>query len=97
MLRYQKIDVSEGIDINKTRASKECELCRYLFFKVVGFKFEQHVCSGCHDLSTMAHSLKGIAILNAKGTNFRCLLMGNSKNEALKKSNNSVTYGRGVL
>ena len=27
MLRYQKIDISEGIDINKTNASKECELC----------------------------------------------------------------------
>ena len=67
-----------------------------MFFKVVGFKFEQHVCSGCHDLSTMAYSLKDIAILSAKGTNFRCLLMGNSKNEALKKSNKSVTYDRGV-
>ena len=29
MLRYQKIDVSEGIDMNKTSASKECELCHY--------------------------------------------------------------------
>ena len=29
MLRYQKIDFSEGIDINKTSASKECELCHY--------------------------------------------------------------------
>ena len=27
MLQYQKIDISEGIDINKTNASKECELC----------------------------------------------------------------------
>ena len=45
----------------------------------------------------MAHSLKNIAILNAKGATFRCLLMGISKNEALKKLNNSVTYDRGVL
>ena len=29
MLRYQKIDVSEGIDVNKTSKSKECELCCY--------------------------------------------------------------------
>ena len=42
-------------------------------------------------------SLKNIAILNAKGTAFRCLLMGTSKIEALKKSNNSVTYDIGVL
>ena len=32
MLRYQKIDVSEGIDVNKTSASKECELCHYWFY-----------------------------------------------------------------
>ena len=45
----------------------------------------------------MAYSLKNVAILSAKGANFRCLLMGNSKNEALKKLNNLVTYDRGVL
>ena len=45
----------------------------------------------------MAYSLKNIAILNAKGATFRCLLMGINKNEALKKLNNSVTYDWGVL
>ena len=45
----------------------------------------------------MAHSLKNITILRAKGATFRCLLMGTSKNEALKKLNNSITYDRGVL
>ena len=97
MLQYQKGDVSEGIDINKTSASKECELCHYWFFKDVGFKFEEHVCNGCHDLLTMAYSLKNIAILSAKGVTFRCILMGISKNEGLKRLNNSVTHDRGVL
>ena len=68
-----------------------------LAFKDVGFKFEEHVCNGCHDLLTMAHSLKNIAILSAKGAAFRCLLIGISKNDALKKLDNSVTYDRGVL
>ena len=54
-------------------------------------------CNGCHDLLTMAHSLKNIAILSAKGPHFRCLLMDISKNEALKNLNNSVTYDRRVL
>ena len=97
MLRYEGIDVSERIDINKTSASKECELCHYCFFKDVGFKFEEHVCNKCHDLLTMAHSLKNIAILSAKGAIFRCLLIGISKNRVLKRLNNSVTYDRGVL
>ena len=82
MLQYEKIDVSEGIDINKTFLSKE---------------FEKHVCKGCHNLLTMASSLKNIAILSAKGATFRCLLMGIYKNEALEKLNKSVTYDRGVL
>ena len=45
----------------------------------------------------MAHSLKDAAILSAKGATFRCILMGISKNEALKRLNTSVTYDRGVL
>ena len=97
MLQYQKIDVSEAIGVNKATASKECELCHYWFFKDVGFKFEEHVCNKCHDLLTIAYSLKDIAILNAKGATFRCILMGISKNEGLKRLNNSVTYDRGVL
>ena len=97
MLQYEKNDISEGIDVNKTSESKECELCHYWFFKDVGFKFEEHVCDRCLDLLTIAYSLKNIAILSAKGAIFRCLLMGISKNEALKKLNNSVTYDEGVL
>ena len=97
MLRYQKIDVSEQINVNKTSASKECELCHCWFFKDIGFKFEEHVCNKCHDLSTMAYSLKNVAILSAKGATFRFFLMGISKNEVLKRLNNSVTYDRGLL
>ena len=58
------------------------------YFKDVGFKFEELVCNGCHDLLTMAHFLKNIAILSAKGATFRCFMMLISKNEALVKLNN---------
>ena len=85
MLRYQKIDISEEIDINKTNAPKECELRHYWFFKDIGIKFEEHVCNKCHDLLTIAYSLKTIARLNAKGATFRCILMCISKNEGLKR------------
>ena len=45
----------------------------------------------------MAYFLKNIATLSARGNTFRCLLMNISKNEGLKRLNNSVTYDRGVL
>ena len=68
-------------------------------FVTIGFLkiFEEHVCYRCQYLLTMAYSLKNIAILSAKGTTFRCLLMGVSKNKVLKRLNNSLTYDRGVL
>ena len=68
-----------------------------MVFKDVGFKFEEHVCNGCHNLLTMAYGLENIAILSAKGATFRSLLMGVSKNEALRKLNILVRYERGVL
>ena len=97
MLQYKRIDVSEGIDVNKTSLSKECMLCHYWFFKDVGFKFEEHVCNGCHDLLTMAYGLENIAILSAKGATFRCILWGISRNEGLRRLNSSVLEDKDVL
>ena len=97
MLQYEGINVSEGIDVIKTSASKECELCHYWFFKDIGFKFEEHVCNGCHDLLTMAYSLQNIVILSAKGVTFRCILWVISRNEGLRRLNNSVLEDKGVL
>ena len=73
MMTCKKIDVSEGIDVNKINASNECELCHYWLFKDVGSKFEEHVCNGCHGLLTMANGLAKIATLSAKGATFRCI------------------------
>ena len=90
MLQYEKISVSEGIDVNKTSVSKECMLCHYWYFKDVGFKFELHVYNKCHDILMTAYELKNIAILNVKGADFRCILWGISKDEAVNWLNNSV-------
>ena len=97
MLQCEKIDVSEGIDTNKTTASKECMLCHYWYFKDVGFKFEPHVCSKCHDVLMTAYELKNIAILNVKGVNFGCILWSISTDEAVNRLNNSVLEDKDVL
>ena len=39
MLQYNRTDVSEGIDISKTSASKEYDLCHYWYFKDICFKY----------------------------------------------------------
>ena len=33
MLEYDRIDISEGIDTEKTNKSKECKICHYWYFK----------------------------------------------------------------
>ena len=55
MLQYNRIDVSEGIDINKTNKSKERMLCHYWYFKNVGYKFQTYLCNGCHAVLMMVN------------------------------------------
>ena len=54
-IEYDRIDISEGIAVNKTYLSKECDICRYSFFKNIGFKYEKYLCTGCHDLMTKSY------------------------------------------
>ena len=64
MLYYDRIDVSEGIDVNKTSASKECDVCHYWYFLNYSFKFQPNVCYRCHYLLIMSINFSDIAILN---------------------------------
>ena len=49
MLYYDRIEVSEAIDVNKTSASKEGDICHYWYFLNKGFKFQPNVCDRWHD------------------------------------------------
>ena len=71
MLEYDRIDISEGIDVNKTNASKECDICHYWYFKDIGFKYEKYLCNGCHDLMQKAMSFNNVAIVYVKGSAYR--------------------------
>ena len=66
MLYFDRIDVSEGIDVNKTSASKECDICHYWYFLNKGFKFQPNVCNRCRDLLIMLMKLSDTAVLNIK-------------------------------
>ena len=50
MLEYERINISEGIDVNKTNLPKECDICHYCYFKGICFKHEPYRCNGCHYL-----------------------------------------------
>ena len=83
MLYYEGIDVSEGINVNKTSASKECDICHHWHFLDKGFKFQPDVCKGCHNVLMMPIKLNDIAILNIRGVDYRCIINRISKNDAV--------------
>ena len=61
MLYFDRIDFSEGIDLNKTSRSKEYDIYHYWYFLNKGFKFQRYVCNRCHDLLMMSMNLSNIA------------------------------------
>ena len=89
MLYYDRIDVSEGIDVNKTSASKECDICHYWYFLNYSFKFQPNVCNRCHDLLMMSMNLSNIAILNIKSSDYCFIISLISKNEVIILMNNA--------
>ena len=47
MLYFDRIEVSKGNDVNKTSASKECDLCHYCYFLNYSFQFQLNICNRC--------------------------------------------------
>ena len=48
MIYYDRIDVTEGIYVNKRSAAKKCIVCHYWYFLDKRFRFQPVNCSGCH-------------------------------------------------
>ena len=90
MLQYERIDISEGTDFDKTNKSVEYVICHYCYFKDIGFKYQPYVCNGCHDFSMIVQKLDDFAILRVKGVDYRCCVVNTSKKDAVSLLNNSV-------
>ena len=98
MFHYDRIDVSEGIDVYKTSASKECDICHYWYFLNDSFKFQPNVCNSCHDLLMMSINLRVIAILNINGSDYRFIISLISRAKVLKLMENAdLTQKRETL
>ena len=71
MIEYEKIDISEGIDINKTNKSKECMLCHYWYFLHKNFSYGPYLCDGCYNIMQKSIDSKNIDIVYVKGNAYR--------------------------
>ena len=89
MIYFNRIDVSVGIDVNKTSSSKEWDISHYWYFLNYSSRFQPNVCHRCHDLLMMSMNLSDIAILNIKGSDFCCIISLITKNETTNPMQNA--------
>ena len=87
MLEYDRIDIYEGIDVNKTSLMKECDICHFWYFNDIGFKHEPYLCNGCHDLMQKAIGFNNVAIVYVKRNASRINFWYMSKDDTIKIMN----------
>ena len=97
-LEYDRINISEGVVINKTSKSKKCKICHYWYFKDIAFKFDPYLCNGCHGLMQKAMNFNNVAMVHVKGSAYRIHFWYMSKDNAINIMNNSSLIDKmGVL
>ena len=71
MLKYDRIDIPEGIDVNKTNESKECRFCHYWYFLNKTFNYGPYACDGYYDIVQRWTDFKNIVIVHIKKNTYR--------------------------
>ena len=94
MLYYDRTDASEGIDVNKTSAPKECEICHYQHFLYKGFNFQPYACNGCHDVLMMSMNISDIVILRLQDFDYHCVISRIIESEAINLMQNVDLIGK---
>ena len=83
MLECNRIDISEGIDIKKSKeTSRECSLCKLYYFLHKNFNHGPYLCDGCYDMSMKAVSMQNLAIINHNENHYRVNFAFMSKKDA---------------
>ena len=92
MLEYDRIDLSEGIDVNNTNKSKECMLCHYWYFLNKNFSYGPYICDGCYNIMQKSIDFKNIAIVYVKKSMYRIhyLCMSKRKAKSLMSESNLI-------
>ena len=98
MLEYERLDISEGIGVNKTNLSKEYDISHRWYFKDIGFKYEPYLSNGCHDLMQKVMGFNNIAVVYIKENAYRIHFWYMSKDDAINiMTGSNLVDKRGVL
>ena len=94
MLKYDKIDITEDIDLNKTNKSKECTFCRYWYYLNKNFSYGPFTCDCCYNIVQRSIDFKNIVIIHVKNSAYRVYLKDISKHKAKKLINKFDLIGK---
>ena len=72
-----------------TDHSRNTSTSKFWLFVDKNLNYKDYACNGCHNLLMMAYSLDNSVILRVNDVSFRCILLGISRNEALRRLNNA--------
>ena len=90
MLEYDRIDISEGIDVNKNKnISRECSLCKFYYFLDKNFKYEPYLCDGYY-MSMKANCMQNLAIVYHGDNAYHVIFVFMSKKDAFNLIKNAV-------
>ena len=64
MLEYDRIDISEGNDVNKSNKSKKCMLCHYWYHLRKNFSYGPFLCDGWYNIMQKFNNFKNIAVVH---------------------------------
>ena len=94
----EKIDISDGIDVDMSDKSKECMLCHYWYFLIKNFSYGPYSCDGCYNMMQKCDKLRNIAIVHIKENVYRIYFLYMSKLEAKKlMPNSNLIDKKGIL
>ena len=98
MLVYERIDISDGIDVNESDKSKKYMLCHYRYFLDKNFIHGLYLCDGCYNMTQKCNELKNIAIIRIKKSVYKICFLFISKRKAKKLMvNSNLTDKKGFL
>ena len=83
-VKYDKIDIKEGIDVDKTNKSRECMFCHYWYCLNKNFSYDPFTCDGCYNIVQKSTDFKNIAIAHIKNNAYRIYFKNISKHNTKK-------------
>ena len=99
MLEYDRINISEGININKCeKTSRKYSLCKFYYFLDKNFKYGPYLCDGCCDMFMKTVSTQNLTIINLNGNYYRVIFAFMNKKDASNLIKNAIIMGeKGTL